>query len=651
IQEDDKGNIWIGTNKGLSRFDPAKKTFTNFGAPDGLQSGEFKMQASCKTFSGTMYFGGNNGFNAFFPDTVQVRKYEAPLVMTDFLIQNQQVPIALGPNDPSPLRKPISYTKSISLPYQSSVLTFEFTMLNYSLGEKKKYSYMLEGFDKDWNKESTKRTATYTNLDPGTYHFKVRGLNKGEWSSKTLEMELIIIPPFWMTWWFKLLVGLTIAGGASWFFRIRMNVVQAQKIKLQQLVQQQTHQLLDLNEEEKKARIDAEKAREEADQANSAKSIFLATMSHEIRTPMNGVIGMASLLEQTMLTSEQRVYAQTISTCGESLLTVINDILDFSKIESGKMELESKDFILRTCIEEVLDVFAEKAAASDLDLVYQIDPNVPSQIVGDSLRLRQILMNLVGNAIKFTQKGEVYIEVTLLKSNENGQLELSFDVRDTGIGIPADKLERLFKAFMQVDSSTTRKYGGTGLGLVICEKLVKLMGGEIKVDSEVEVGTRFNFKIQARTGVQPISNFVKHDIGCLEGKQVLVVDDNATNRKIIKSQLLEWKLIPTMANGAEQALEILSGPGSFDLVLSDMQMPGMDGVELATCIKKTHPDLPIIVLTSMGDDHYKQYPGLFRSILTKPVKQHQLYNHIVNELQVPFKQVLDIQPAQKILSS
>jgi signal transduction histidine kinase/CheY-like chemotaxis protein/ligand-binding sensor domain-containing protein len=651
IQEDAKGDLWIGTNKGLSRFNPEKKTFTNFGASDGLQSGEFKQDASCNSRSGVMYFGGNNGFSSFFPDTIKTRKYDPPLLMTDFLIQNQQVHIASGPNDPSPLKKPITDTKDISLPYQSSVITFEFTSLNYNIGEQKEYSYLLEGFDKTWNNAGTKRTATYTNLDPGSYIFKVRGLNKGEWSSKTLEMNLTVIPPFWMTWWFKLLVVLTIASSASIFYRIRMSAVQSQKIKLQQLVQQQTHQLVDLNDEEKKARIDAEKAREEADQANRAKSIFLATMSHEIRTPMNGVIGMASLLEQTVLTGEQRTYAQTITTCGESLLTVINDILDFSKIESGKMELESKDFILRTCIEEVLDVFAEKAAASDLDLVYHIDQNVPSQIVGDSLRLRQILMNLVGNAIKFTHKGEVYIEVTLLESHENGQLEIGFDVRDTGIGIPADKLERLFKAFMQVDSSTTRKYGGTGLGLVICEKLVKLMGGEIKVDSEVEVGTRFNFNIQARTGVQPINNFVVHAINCLEGKQVLVVDDNATNRKIIKSQLLEWKLVPTMAHGGEQALEILSGTDKFDLVLSDMQMPGMDGVELATLIKKTHPDLPIIVLTSMGDEHHKQHPGLFQSILTKPVKQRQLYNHIVSELLAPHKQVADTQPVQKLLST
>ncbi|HXB45310.1 MAG TPA: two-component regulator propeller domain-containing protein [Puia sp.] len=650
IQEDDKGYLWISTNKGLTRFNPTKKTFSNFGIADGLQSDEFKMQASCKSRSGTMYFGGNNGFNAFFPDSIELIKYDPPLVMTDFLIQNQRVNVAVGPNDPSPLKKPIIDTKSISLPYQSSVITFEFTSLNYIIGNKKMYSYMLEGFDKTWNNVGTKRTATYTNLDPGNYTFKVRGFNnKVGWSANILEMKLIIVPPFWMTMWFKMLVALTIGGSACWFYRIRMKAIQAQKIKLQQLVQRQTHELIDLNAEESKARIDAEKARAEADKANMAKSIFLATMSHEIRTPMNGVIGMASLLEQTELTSEQRVYAQTISTCGESLLTVINDILDFSKIESGKMELESKDFDLRTCIEEVLDVFAGKAATTGLDLVYQIDPNIPSHIMGDSLRLRQILINLVGNAIKFTNKGEVCIQVTLVKSYKTGKLEIGFDVRDTGIGIAPDKRERLFKAFTQVDSSTTRKYGGTGLGLVICAKLVALMGGVIQVESEVEVGTRFNFTIQVSAGAQPFEDLVSNGIAGMAGKHVLVVDDNATNRRIIKCQLEDWNMIPSMADGAKQALELLSGPDIFDLVLSDMQMPGMDGVELATIIKKNHPTLPIIVLTSMGDDSFKQHPGLFQSILTKPVRQHLLYEHIVNQFQTPFKRMVAKETTQKIL--
>ena len=379
----------------------------------------------------------------------------------------------------------------------------------------------------------------------------------------------------------------------------------------------------------KEAYQKAEKARYEADEANKAKSVFLATMSHEIRTPMNGVIGMASLLSETELSSEQKEYAKTISTCGEALLTVINDILDFSKIESGNMELEESDFDLRSCIENVLDVFASKAGQLGLDIVYEIDHNVPTQIYGDSLRLRQVLVNLVSNAIKFTTYGEIFVGVHLLNSKKDGQLELSFEVRDTGIGIPEDKIDRLFKAFSQVDSSTTRKYGGTGLGLIICEKLIGLMGGEITVESRVNAGTTFNFTILSSASSKSFRTYVTNHLIGMEGKKVLVVDDNFTNRSILKNQLEIWKLTPTLANSGEVALEIIGKGTHFDLILTDMQMPDMDGCEFASLVKQLHPKLPIILLSSVGDERNKKYTGLFNSVLTKPIKQEMLHKLIV----------------------
>jgi signal transduction histidine kinase/DNA-binding response OmpR family regulator len=494
-----------------------------------------------------------------------------------------------------------------------------------------------------------------------------------------INKNLVITALNWQTWWLGAGILVLTVGCIYIFIAIRMKEITKLKAELEEKVKQQTaavvaqkealeaqaENMLALNEQlqaqtdfltslndelnSQKAesiakREEAEKARQEAERANQAKSIFLATMSHEIRTPMNGVLGMASLLAETTQTEEQQEYTDTIRSSGEALLTVINDILDFSKIESGNLELDNHNFDLRQCVEEVMDLFAEKSAKKKLDLVYQIDYQIPAQVIGDSHRLRQILINLMGNAMKFTHQGEIFVGIELVKI-EGNDIELAFHVRDTGIGIPEDKISRLFKAFSQVDSSTTRKYGGTGLGLIISQRLVELMGGAIWVESKPGIGTTFSFTLKTRSSHETIRQYVHLNMEGNEGKKVLVVDDNVTNLTILKMQLEQWKLAPVLTSSSREALVILS-KHDFDVVITDMQMPDMDGIQLSQQIKATNPKLPIVLLSSVGDDSKKKHPELFFSVLNKPVKQHQLYRDIQQALR-PYGTAKDMNASEQ----
>ena len=533
ILPDTQGHLWLSTIRGLANFTPGTGEFESFHVSDGLQADEFNLGAFFRSDSGELFFGGLNGFNAFYPDQIKRNDVVPELAFTSFLKLNE----------PALVEKPLNQLDRLDLSYRDYVVSFEFATLDYRSPGANQYAYKLEGLDEGWIELGNRHQITFTNLAPGSYNLKVKGSNSdGVWNEAGINLPVFVSAPPWLQWWAYVLYGLVAAA-----IVLRFLYVQREK--------ERTRKALFL-------------AAEEAQSANEAKSEFLANMSHEIRTPMNGVIGMTHVLKTTALSSEQEAHVDVIHKSGESLLEVINQILDFSKVESRNVEIEQEAFDLRGCIEDVLDLLAPIAAQKGIDIGYWMEKGTPEAIIGDRLRIRQVLINLVGNGIKFTDDGEVMVNVSR-NLRANLKQEIEFIVEDSGPGIPADKLDRLFKPFSQGDASSSRRFGGTGLGLAISKRLSELMGGRLFVESVEGKGSAFHFTLVAETAKGADRSFLYTTDAQLQNKRALIIDDCAAMRDLLSRQLRLWGVQTQTASSAAKGMEKLWTGGSFDLLIID----------------------------------------------------------------------------------
>jgi signal transduction histidine kinase/ligand-binding sensor domain-containing protein/DNA-binding response OmpR family regulator len=651
ILEDNAGNLWLGTNNGLSTFSPAKQTFTNYDADDGLQSKLFTAlyteAAASKGKDGTLYFGGINGFNAFHPAEIRPNRYIPPVIITQFKLFDKTIP---GKEE----------AKDIELDYDQNFFSFEFAALNYTNSHKNQYAYQLEGVDKKWIYSGSRRLASYTDIGPGTYVFRVKGSNNdGIWNEQGTSVRLTIHPPFWRTWWAYTLYGLLFIAAV---LLARREIVRRERLKANLKIKQ----------------VESDKLRE----LDTMKSHFFTNISHEFRTPLSLIQGTVEKLEKKNHSSPEGQDYQLISRNAERLLELINQLLDLSKLEAGKLELHPQPGEITGFLKILAGSFAFLFESKHIRYSCQI-PSEPIWVRFDPDKLEKIFANLFSNAYKFTPSGGEVIFSVEKEERDASLCILKATLQDSGIGIPGAQLPKIFDRFHQVDASATRNNEGTGIGLALVKELVALHGGEVTVNSAENEGTAFRITLplalatekearaSAETTVQKdysVPERFQPDSAppVLNGNpagnsaaQVLVVEDQADLRRFISDQLAEQYQVQQAENGLTgYALALDTVP---DLIISDVMMPGLDGLGLCQQLKTDErtSHIPLILLTAKADWESK-LQGLETGAddyLTKPFKMEELQARIKNlmesrkKLRERFSKQIHINPQEISVTS